>query len=113
MRAQDRETLCQMRDAAIEVAEHLGGADFAAYLSDRKLRRAVERCVSIVGEAAYRLRLAGAQGLEQLGLRQVERMRHVIVHGYDRARDDLVYEAASLDCPKLVLLLDAVLEENP
>jgi uncharacterized protein with HEPN domain len=113
MTPEARETLAQMREAALEVAEHLNGADYAAYLANRTMRRAIERCVSIMGEAAYRLRLTKAVGLEQLNLIDVERMRHVIVHGYDRMRDDLVYMAATEDCPNLVRAIDAVLESNP
>jgi uncharacterized protein with HEPN domain len=112
MNPEVREILVQMRDAAQEVAEHLKGADLNAYQADRTMRRAVERCVSIVGEAAYRFRLKKAEGLEALKLREVQRMRHVIVHGYDRIRDDLVYEAATVDCQALFSLLTAVLDNK-
>lgn len=113
MTPEAKETLAQMRDAALEVAEHLNGADYAAYLADKTMRRAIERCVSIVGEAAYRLRLTKAEGLEHLNLIDMERMRHVIVHGYDRMRDDLIYMAAIEDCPNLVRAIDAALEASP
>jgi uncharacterized protein with HEPN domain len=113
MKPEVREILIHMRDAATEVAEHLAGADFARYLGDRTMRRAVERCVSIVGEAAYRLRLAKATGLEPLPLIEIERMRHVIVHGYDRMGDDLVYQAATEDCPPLIPMIARLLEHNP
>jgi uncharacterized protein with HEPN domain len=112
MKIEVREILIQMRDAADEVGEYVKGCDLKAYQENRQLRRSVERCVSIVGEAAYRLRLNKAEGLDTLGLIEVERMRHVIVHGYDRLRDDLVFDAATLDCPKLISLINALLEKS-
>lgn len=112
MKPEVREILAHMRAAAAEVAEHLANADFAGYMSDRTMRRAVERCVSIVGEAAYRLRLSRASGLEPLNLIEIERMRHVIVHGYDRLRDDLVFQAATQDCPPLARMIDTLLEDQ-
>lgn len=113
MKPDVREILTQMCDAATEVAEHLAGADLAAYEGNRTMRRAVERCVCMVGEAAFRLRLAKSTDLEPLRLIEIERMRHVIVHGDDRMRDDLVYQAATEDCPPLVRVIDALLEHQP
>jgi uncharacterized protein with HEPN domain len=112
MKIEVREILVQMRDAAVEVGEYLSNYDFVAYQENRQLRRAVERCLSIVGEAAYRLRLNKAEGVSTLSLIEVERMRHVIVHGYDRMRDDLIFDAAKLDCPKLITLINALLDTN-
>jgi uncharacterized protein with HEPN domain len=113
MKIEVREILIQMRDAALEVGEYLSDCDLITYQENRQLRRATERCVSIVGEAAYRLRLNKATGLDVLNLIEVERMRHVIVHGYDRMRDELVFDAAIIDCPKLISLINTLLEENP
>jgi uncharacterized protein with HEPN domain len=48
--------LRDMQDAASDIAAFAAGKSFEAFQQDKQLRRAIERCFEIVGEALSQLR---------------------------------------------------------
>lgn len=65
---------------------------FSDYRSDELLKSAVERQLSIIGEALWRLRSSDATTAAEI--RDVDRIvafRHVLVHGYTAVDDRLVW----------------------
>ena len=60
------------------------------YLSDVCLRRAVERNITIVGEAMNRL-LKLATNIEISSARRIVDTRNYVIHGYDSVTDDIMW----------------------
>jgi len=72
--------LWDMRDAALEAVQFVHGSTYDSFLTDMKLRRAVERDLEIIGEAANRSVLSSGRrtrtslGLASLGSGMCSRM---------------------------------------
>jgi len=90
-------------DAAQAVLDFLGETDAQSYAADRLLRSAVERQLTVPGEAARRA-LNDAPALrEQLpDLSFAVGLRNRLVHGYDVVDHEIVYDTARSDLPPLV-----------
>lgn len=60
------------------------------YLSDVCLRRAVERNITIIGEAMNRL-MKLAPNIEISSARRIVDTRNYVIHGYDSVTDDIMW----------------------
>lgn len=60
------------------------------YLSDLCLRRAVERNITIIGEAMNRL-LKLAPDIHISAARRIVDTRNYVIHGYDSVTDDIMW----------------------
>lgn len=63
---------------------------YDTYLSDVCLRRAVERNITIIGEAMNRL-LQLAPEIEITAARKIVDTRNYVIHGYDSVTDDIMW----------------------
>lgn len=73
--------------------------DFNTYLNNKLLRRAVERELEIIGEAASRiLRIDPAINFEDV--RRIVNLRNWVIHGYDKV-DVIIWGILSKDLPIL------------
>ena len=63
---------------------------YDVYLSDVCLRRAVERNITIIGEAMKRL-LKLAPDIEITSARRIVDTRNYVIHGYDSVTDDIMW----------------------
>ena len=63
---------------------------YDVYLSDVCLRRAVERNITIIGEAMNRL-LRVAPEVEITSARRIVDTRNYVIHGYDSVTDDIMW----------------------
>ena len=73
---------------------------FEEYVSDIKTKRAIERDMEIIGEAANRI----LKKDKDFKLDNVERIigtRNRIIHGYDKISDDLIWSIVINHLPKL------------
>ena len=73
---------------------------FEKYVSDIKTKRAIERDLEIIGEAANRIRKKD----KDFKLDNVEKIigtRNRIIHGYDKISDDLIWSIVINHLPKL------------
>jgi uncharacterized protein with HEPN domain len=96
------------KQASIE--EYLGEKrDFNVYTANKQLRRAVERELEIIGEAASRL-LKLAPDIAIDNARRVVDLRNFVIHSYDRVDDSIIWGILSKNLPKLkqevILLLE-------
>jgi uncharacterized protein with HEPN domain len=64
--------------------------DFNVYLSDKMLRRAVEREFEIIGEAMSRIEKLDSN-IEISSKWQIINMRNRVIHGYDKIDDEIVW----------------------
>ena len=80
-----------MREAAREAMEMLGSRTEGEYLADKVLRRAVERCVELVGEAARRVSGELQAAHSEIAWRGIIGQRNVLAHEYGAIDQSLLY----------------------
>jgi len=101
------------RAACDELFAFTAGKTLDDYLSDRGLRLIVERLFEIVGEALSQAWQEDASLVDHIpDLREIVGMRHRIIHGYDRIRDDVLWDTVQHDIPKLRAHIDHILIER-
>lgn len=84
------------------VAQFTTGKTFAEYTSDAMLRLAVERGLSIIGEAlAQFARINPALAARISEHRRIIAFRNVVIHGYADVDDRLVWEVVETKLPLL------------
>ena len=107
-----KKLLSDMRKGAALIAGFAAGKTFEQYQSDVLLRSAVERQFTIVGEALFQLGRHHPEVARQItDHRAIISFRHVLVHGYDSIRDELVWGVIENDLPQLQVQLDLLLAQ--
>lgn len=74
--------------------------DFTLYQSNKQLRRAVERELEIIGEAANRI-LQIDEDFPIENARKIVDLRNWVIHGYDRVDDVIIWGIITKHLPKL------------
>jgi len=98
-------------EAAQTVLEFLGDADAAQYAANRMLKAAVERELTVMGEAARRALDTEPRLREQLpDLVYAVGLRNRLVHGYDSVDDEIVHDTARRDLPGVIHALRSLLQ---
>ncbi|QCW99167.1 DUF86 domain-containing protein [Aggregatimonas sangjinii] len=93
--------LFDMKEAIDSIYEYIGETkDFKSYVSNKLVRRAVERELEIIGEATNRiLRIDAA--IEISNSRRIVDLRNWVIHGYDKVDDTIIWGILSKDIPQL------------
>lgn len=102
-----------VHDPGLTLRQIVEFADEVAALVSRRtreFRRALERCVELVGEAATRLPVNWRESHQQVPWRQIIAMRNVMIHGYDVVLPEVLWDVATSDIPKLRQEIKALLE---
>ena len=111
MKPTSKKYLFDIKIACDEIAEFVVGKSRDDYFADTLLRRAVERDLEIIGEAVNQLRSSDpetAQLIPNLG--QMVGMRHRLIHAYVQVNDDIVWDTAQQDIPRLRDVVVVLLE---
>jgi uncharacterized protein with HEPN domain len=74
---------------------------YSEYLSDQTTQLAVERCLSVVGEAAVRIRNLGFEDLLP-DARQIIGFRNILIHSYDGIDQPTVWVIIKNHIPKVL-----------
>lgn len=91
------------------IDEYIGSKkDFIEYQSNKQLRRAVERELEIIGEAANRI-LQIDPSVEISDARKIVDLRNWVIHGYDKVDDVIIWGVVCNYLPKLKLQVDIIL----
>jgi len=83
--------------------------DFKLYLSNKMMRRAVEREFEIIGEALGRIEKFDTT-LNISGKRQIISMRNRVIHGYDKIDNEIVWGIIMRHLPELKTEVDSLLK---
>lgn len=67
--------------------------------------------VEIIGEAVYKLTLEYRINHPEVNWDDVERMRHVLVHGYYKIRPHQLWETIITDVPNLKQIIERLIAE--
>ena len=108
----DRLLLQDILDAIEVVREYLPD-DRHAFDIDPPLQSHIHRHVMIVGEAAYRLSKELKNRYPTVPWRQIEGMRHILVHDYFKIDWEEVYDTAARDIPALQPIIQGILDSLP
>ncbi len=101
--------LFDILESIASIDDYLGESkDFNAYLADKKLRRAVERELEIIGEATKRILLIDPE-IAISDARRIVNLRNFVIHGYDRLDDTIIWGIVSRDVPKLKVQVEKLL----
>ncbi|MES2426978.1 MAG: HepT-like ribonuclease domain-containing protein [Bacteroidota bacterium] len=93
--------LADIRQAIIEINEFLPDKkDFFQFKKDLKTKRAIERNMEIIGEAANRI-LKQQPDISITDIKKIIDTRNRIIHGYDRVSDDVIWSIVVKYLPKL------------
>ncbi len=106
--------LYDMLQAGNLILNFTKGKDFEDYANDVSCRSAVERQFIIIGEAMNRLLKIAAQTAAQIPHhRTIINFRNILVHGYDRVEDEVVWGIVKAHLPELRDALAILFEEEP
>lgn len=105
MRPEDRDPahLWDMADAARNIVRFTSGADESRYLADENImmRRAVERELGILGEAAGRVSTTFQDDHPEVPWRGIIAQRNVLAHEYGEIQHELIWRLVA-DLERLV-----------
>jgi uncharacterized protein with HEPN domain len=101
--------ICHAADA---VADFTRGKTIEAYKADRFLRSAVERQLTILGEAVVQLSRLTPELAERIPDQgSIIAFRNLLIHGYDAVVEELVWGILEEDLPTLRARVAQLLEE--
>lgn len=106
-------TLEDIRTAIIEIDSFFETRPmrFDVYMSDVCLRRAIERNITIIGEAMNRL-LKFAPDIEITSARKIVDTRNYVIHGYDSVTDDIMWGIIIRHLPLLKAEVERLIEAS-
>jgi uncharacterized protein with HEPN domain len=100
-------------DSCQAILEFVRGRGLDDYKQDRMLRRAVERELSIVGEAVSQGARCFPDLEESIGpTRQIVVFRNRIIHGYADVDPDIVWAIVQNEVPQLLERSESLLKEE-
>jgi uncharacterized protein with HEPN domain len=111
LEAKDGGYLWDMLDTARETRELMQGYSLEALLADARTRRALERTLEVLGEAANRVSVPARDALPQVPWAQIIGQRNVIAHGYAVLDHSRLFRTVTNDLPGLIAVLEHVVEE--
>jgi uncharacterized protein with HEPN domain len=113
LEARDAASLRDILDAAETVRTYIAGILLEQYLKEPMRRHAVERCLSIIGEAARRLSSTFCEATPTVPWRRIIATRHILAHDYDEVNDETVWRIATVHIPELVKNVEPLLYPPP
>lgn len=98
--ADDARRLHDILDCAHDIEEYVARVDADDFVEDKMRQRAVERSLTIIGEAAKQLDEATRDAIDQ-SWREIIRFRDRGVHSYDSLTASTLYRIAKISVPAL------------
>ena len=104
--------LWDMLQAAREARSYVSRISLERYLKDRPRRRALERALEILGEAARRVSKSTRARHAGIDWRRIIGQRNVLAHEYGEVDDALLYRTARERLPELIRLMAKWVRES-
>jgi len=109
---EDTTRLKHMLDHSREAIALLHGKERQDLDNDRLLQLGLMRLIEIVGEAASRVSREAASRYSKIPWPQVVSIRNRLIHGYDFADFDILWQTITEDLPPLVTELEAIIQKQ-
>ncbi len=100
-----------MLDMALLLDSEKGKHSLDKIKHDRVLFFGLSKMVEIIGEAAYMVTKEYKEKHTQIPWRQIEGMRHILVHGYFSISAEVLWDVILNDIPILIPNLKTLIEE--
>jgi uncharacterized protein with HEPN domain/predicted nucleotidyltransferase len=94
--------LLDMVEALESIQDFVAGRTYDDYATDRMLRRAIERELEILGEAANRVSRGFQTAHGEIDWGQIIGLRNVIIHRYDQIEDERMWAIITTQVPQLL-----------
>jgi len=101
-----------MLDHALEAVDMTKGKTRADLDKDRQLNLALVRLLEIIGEAAARIPKEEQVRYTDISWSEIISLRNRLIHGYDTADFDILWQIVSQDLPALIEPLRKALGEQ-
>ena len=109
MKDEIKKFLFDIKEAVDSIFNYLGDKhDFLKYDENKMLRRAVEREFEIIGEAVNRI-LKINPDFQIRNARRIIDLRNLVIHGYDKVDNVIIWGIINRDLPELKLEIDKLL----
>ena len=110
MQIEIRKYLYDIEVSINSITDYLGEKkDFNIYMTNKQLRRAVERELEIIGEAANKI-LFLDPNIKIENARKIVDLRNWVIHGYDKVDDIIIWGIISKHIPILKQQIELLLE---
>jgi uncharacterized protein with HEPN domain len=100
--------LLDILDAARLALQYVSGTTLQDFLVDVKSQDAVIRRFIVIGEAARRISPEVRDRYSQLPWTEMVSMRNLVVHEYDDIDLPILWDTATRDLPKLIVILEEI-----
>jgi len=88
-------------NAISEIEAFTKGLSLRDFKKDKKTVRAIEREISIIGKVAYAVTKEFKEKHKDIPWRDIEKMRHIIIHHYDKVDIKILWETVKDEIPEL------------
>jgi|SRR5882672_1005386 len=105
----DAANLHDMLEVAREARDLVADIEAEAFLRDRVRRRALERMLELIGEAARRITPECQAAHPEIQWRRIIGQRNILAHEYGRIDPKLLYQTAREEVPSLIAALERIL----
>ncbi|WP_437350607.1 HepT-like ribonuclease domain-containing protein [Neorhizobium petrolearium] len=95
------------------VLEYTQEMDFEAFLKNRLVRDASERCLARISEAAVKLGSVAEELFPRHGWRDIRNFGNILRHEYEDVLDDVTWAIITRHLPPLIVDLETFLAEYP
>ncbi len=113
MQRKAKKYLHDMREACLLVAQFIEEKSWDDYNRDVALRSSVERQCQVLGEALRQLSRKHPDAAQRIPQqRDIINFRHVLVHGYDKVENEVIWGIAKAKVPELLLDVEKLLNEE-
>jgi len=97
----DIERLQHIAESVSDILEFTEEITLNEFIQNKMLKHAVYRNFAVIGEAANLLTKEYREAYPHIEWNRIIGMRHVLVHGYYKADDVVVWQTITEDLPKL------------
>lgn len=108
----DSHLLEDIRIAAQDIAEFIGGMSLTDFLGDAKTQAAVERELITIGEPANRLTAQFRAEHPEVPWKRLSQIRKFYVHGYERLKPEDVWGTAKRFVPRVARMITPLIPED-
>ncbi|NKN39631.1 DUF86 domain-containing protein [Agrobacterium sp. a22-2] len=105
--------LRDIRDNALSIREYVGELDEAAFLSNRLVRDASERCLARMSEAAVKMGPVAEELIPDEDWRALRNLGNILRHDYNNVSVVIVWELISNRLEPLLAQVEQVLSRYP
>lgn len=107
----DNTLLKEILEQVKDILESVEGITFKEYLNNREKRRAIERALEIIGEAAGKLSAKFRDKYNYVDWDQLKAYRNELIHQYAIVDNRTVWEILTDDIPELETVIPEILND--